>query len=525
MTTRAEIQQELRNFLPAGQEARFSAYFSLVERAAHIGYWRYDLSDQSHFWSPGMYRLMGIDPSDRKPDNDWLRRQLPETGQAQIVEMLARAIRIRAPFSHRLQDVTLGPLLQGQGSQVIDMHGEIEVGDNGRVIALIGVCQNVTQRVRDEEARALAQEQYRAMTREASDIIIFYTASGDILFASEALERILGRAACEIERGKFYDIVHPDDLPEARKLGIIPRRGQTLTATYRVRHRDGYYIWLEVVTRTIYDDATGAVRNIVSVSRDITIRKEHEQELAAARERAEAANQAKSRFLANMSHELRTPLNAIIGFTEMMRQKMLGPLGNPRYEEYASIIHRSGQHLLDLISDMLDMAKIEAGKLKLNFEQVDLKGTIQDVACLMADRADAAEVAMVIEEMPQIFLTADRRAVKQVLLNLLSNAIKFTPRGGRVGIAVQQIAGKIRVIVSDTGIGISPDDLKRLGTPFEQGRSNPFLAQGGTGLGLALIKALSENHGGGATIESIEGFGTTVSVDFASNPPVRAAAA
>jgi PAS domain S-box-containing protein len=524
MTTRAEIQQELRSFLPAGQEARFNAYFSLVERAAHIGYWRYDLSDQSHFWSPGMYRLMGIDPADRKPDNDWLRRQLPARGQAQVAEMLARAIRTRAPFSYRLTDVTLGPLLSGAAGQVIDMHGEVEVGDNGRVTALIGVCQNVTQRVRDEEARALAQEQYRAMTREASDIIIFYTASGDILFASEALERILGRAAQEIERGKFYDIVHPDDLGEARKLSIIPRRGQTLTATYRVRHRNGGYIWLEVVTRTIYDDTTGAVRNIVSVSRDITARKAHEQELAAARERAEAANQAKSRFLANMSHELRTPLNAIIGFTEMMRQKMLGPLGNPRYEEYAGIIHRSAQHLLDLISDMLDMAKIEAGKLKLNFEQVDLKGTIDDVTCLMTDRADAAGVAITVEPMTPVFLTADRRAVKQVLLNLLSNAIKFTPRGGKVSIAVHKIADKIRVVVSDTGIGISAEDLKRLGTPFEQGRSNPFLAQGGTGLGLALIKALSESHGGGATIESTEGYGTTVSVDFASTPKARAAA-
>jgi PAS domain S-box-containing protein len=524
MTTRAEIQQELRSFLPAGQEARFSAYFSLVERAAHIGYWRYDLSDQSHFWSPGMYRLMGIDPADRKPDNDWLRRQLPATGQAQVTDMLARAIRTRAPFSYQLKDVTLGPLLSGASGQVIDMHGEVEVGDNGRVAALIGVCQNVTQRVRDEEARALAQEQYRAMTREASDIIIFYTASGDILFASEALERILGRAAHEIERGKFYDIVHPEDLGEARKLGIIPRRGQTLTATYRVRHRDGGYIWLEVVTRTIYDDATGAVRNIVSVSRDITARKAHEQELAAARERAEAANQAKSRFLANMSHELRTPLNAIIGFTEMMRQKMLGPLGNPRYEEYAGIIHRSAQHLLDLISDMLDMAKIEAGKLKLNFEQVDLKGTIDDVTCLMMDRADAAGITIIVEPMAPIFLTADRRAVKQVLLNLLSNAIKFTPRGGKVSIAARPVADKIRVVVSDTGIGISAEDLKRLGTPFEQGRSNPFLAQGGTGLGLALIKALSESHGGGATIESTEGHGTTVSVDFTSTPKARAAA-
>ncbi len=524
MITRAEIRQELQSILPAGQEARLSAYFSLVERAAHIGFWRYDLTDHSHFWSPGMYRLMGIDPKNQKPDNDWLRRQLPAEGQVKVTEVLAQAIRTRSPFAYCLHDVSLGPLLSGIGGQIIDMHGEVEIGDNGRVAAVIGVCQNVTQRMRDEEARAMAQEQYRVMTREASDIIIFYTAGGDILFASEALERILGRGAKDIERGKFLHLVHPDDLAEARKLSVIPRRGQTVTATYRVRHQDGHYVWLEVVTRTIYDDKTGAVRNIVSISRDITVRKEHEQEIAAARERAEAANQAKSKFLANMSHELRTPLNAIIGFTELMRQEILGPLGNARYEEYADIIYQSGQHLLDLISDMLDMAKIEAGKLKLNFEKVDLFGTIQDVADLMQDRADTGGVDLVIETAQPVFITADRRAVKQILLNLLSNAIKFTPRGGRVSIAVEEHDAKIRVVVRDTGIGIAPDDLKRLGQPFEQARSNPFVAQGGTGLGLALIKALSESHGGGATIESVEGDGTTVSVDFAARPVARAAA-
>ena len=290
MITRAEIQQELRSILPAGQEARLSAYFSLVERAAHIGFWRYDLTDQSHFWSPGMYRLMGIDPKDRKPDNNWLRRQLPLSGQAKVTEMLAHAIRTRSHFSHCLHDVSLGPMLSGIGGQVIDMHGEVEIGDNGRVAALIGVCQNITQRMRDEEARALAEEQYRVMTREASDIIVFYTADGDILFASEALERIVGRGAHEIERGKFLDLVHPEDIAEARKLNMIPRRGQTVTATYRVRHRHDHYIWLEVVTRTIYDDKTGAVRNIVSVSRDITARKEHEQEIAAARTKSSGEN-------------------------------------------------------------------------------------------------------------------------------------------------------------------------------------------------------------------------------------------
>ncbi len=524
MTTRAQIQQELRSFLPAGPDVRLSAYFSLVERAAQIGYWRYDLCDQTHFWSPGMYRLMGIDPAVQRPDNDWLRRQLPPAAQTIVAELLAEAIRTRSPFSHCLHDVTLGPLLSGLYGQVIDMHGEVEIGDNGRVIAVIGVCQNITQRVRDEEARAVAQEQYRVMTREASDIIIFYTASGDILFASEALERILGRSASEIERGKFFNLVHPNDLDEARKLNVIPRRGQTFTATYRVRHQDGHYLWLEVVTRTIYDDKTGAVRNIVSVSRDITIRKEHEQEIAAARKRAEAANLAKSRFLANMSHELRTPLNAIIGFTELMRQKIMGPLGNPRYEEYANIIYNSGQHLLDLITDMLDMAKIEAGKLALNFEEVDLAEIIQDVANVMRERAQTGGVKIVIQQMPALFITADHRAIKQILLNLLSNAIKFTPGGGQVGVAVERHETKVRIIVSDTGIGIAAEDLKRLGTPFEQGRSNPFIAQGGTGLGLALIKALSESHGGGVIIESVEGYGTTVSVDLAARPAARAAA-
>jgi PAS domain S-box-containing protein len=315
------------------------------------------------------------------------------------------------------------------------------------------------------------------MTREASDIIIFYTATGDILFASEALERLLGRTAHEIEHGKFLTLVHPHDLLEARKLTIIPRRGRTLTATYRVRHKEGHFLWLEVVTRTIYDDRTGGVRNIVSVSRDITARKMHEDEIAAARERAEAANQAKSRFLANMSHELRTPLNAIIGFTELMRQEMLGPLGNPRYEEYVGIVHDSGEHLLDLINDMLDMAKIEAGRLKLQFEEIELPALIGDTAHLFRDRANAGPLEIVVEKMPPLFLTADRRAVKQILLNLISNAVKFTPEGGRVTIGAARHGGRIRVAVRDTGIGIAPEDLKRLGRPFEQARSAPFAAQ------------------------------------------------
>ena len=166
-----------------------------------------------------------------------------------------------------------------------------------------------------------------------------------------------------------------------------PCPARRLTATYRTLHGDGHYVWIETATRGIYDKETGAFTNLISVSRDVTQRMNHELEVKAAQERAESANKAKSRFLANMSHELRTPLNAVIGFTDLMRKRTFGPLGSERYEEYATLIYDSGQLLLDLISDMLDMAKIEAGKLELNFERVDINGTVEDCVRMLRDRA------------------------------------------------------------------------------------------------------------------------------------------
>ncbi len=306
-----------------GEDARIRAYFSLAERAADIGYWRYDLSDRSHHWSPGMYRLMGVDLSAQAPDNGWLRWQLPESEQSRIWEFLDGAIKARKSFDYRVRGVTLGPLRPGATDQIIDMRGEIEIGADGRATALIGVCRNVTHEARDEEEREKVQEKYRVMMSEVSDIIIFYSAEGEVLFASEALERLLGRGASEIARG-YLDVVHPSDVAQVRKINATPKPGETLTATYRVRHRDGHYLWLETAARATYDEA-GNVKNIVSVSRDVTTRKAQEAEMLAAQARAEAANKAKSRFLADMSHELRTPLNAIIGFTELMRKKCSAP--------------------------------------------------------------------------------------------------------------------------------------------------------------------------------------------------------
>ncbi|MEO8113662.1 MAG: ATP-binding protein, partial [Phenylobacterium sp.] len=229
--------------------------------------------------------------------------------------------------------------------------------------------------------------------------------------------------------------------------------------------------------------------------------------------RAEGANQAKSEFLANMSHELRTPLNAINGFSEIMLGEMYGPLGDARYREYARDILSSGQHLLALINDILDMSKIEAGKMSLRFEPVSLEDVAEDALRLVRNRAESSGLLLRLEfgELPDV--EADYRAVKQVLLNLLSNAIKFTPRGGRITLHAERIndpqGEQVRVSVQDTGIGIAPDDLERLARPFEQIESQQAKTQQGTGLGLALSKSLVEMHGGLLDLHSAPGQGTT----------------
>jgi two-component system cell cycle sensor histidine kinase PleC len=227
-----------------------------------------------------------------------------------------------------------------------------------------------------------------------------------------------------------------------------------------------------------------------------------------------------------MSHELRTPLNAIIGFSEVLKQQMFGSLGNSCYVEYANDIYQSGTHLLDLINDILDMSKIEAGKYDLRCEEVDLDEVVESSLRLVQLRA--REAALTIDRMlggEPLSLVADRRALKQILVNLLSNAVKFTPAGGRITIAAETREDRVCLRVSDTGIGIPPEHLARLGHPFEQVRpaaeSQP---QAGTGLGLALVKALVGLHGGLMHIDSAVGVGTVVHVELPLDGPTDIAA-
>lgn len=254
-----------------------------------------------------------------------------------------------------------------------------------------------------------------------------------------------------------------------------------------------------------------------SQTRIVELAENYEQEKI----RAEEASQSKSEFLANMSHELRTPLNAINGFSDIMQKEMFGPLGDPRYKEYVADILFSGQHLLSLINDILDMSKIEAGKMTLNVETLSITDMITQVTRIVRGRADENRLKLVHDRIDAHDVQADPRAVKQVLLNLTTNAIKFTPEGGTVTISVDAKATGILVHVTDTGIGISKEDLDRLAQPFEQIDSQHSRQHEGTGLGLALSKSLVELHGGNFSIASTLGQGTTVTFTLPNEPIIQ----
>jgi signal transduction histidine kinase len=300
-------------------------------------------------------------------------------------------------------------------------------------------------------------------------------------------------------RGDFGDVEPQAEVAHRLKQFYreVPTVKERLTRTGRI---------LQIRRRAMPDGA------VVSVYSDITELKAGERKLLQARSRAELANHSKSEFLANMSHELRTPLNAIIGFTEIIAQELFGPIANEKYLEYIKDVHASSLHLLSIINDVLDMSKIEAGKLELQKEAVTLQNVIADVIRIVHERADSRGIEFLTPPADEpVVIWADERAMKQIFLNLLSNAIKFSNEGGKVHIRVStEQAGFAFIEVEDHGIGMDAAERERALQPFGQAKPATTRNYGGTGLGLPITKGLVEAHGGTLTIDSRAGEGTTV---------------
>ncbi len=282
----------------------------------------------------------------------------------------------------------------------------------------------------------------------------------------------------------------------------------------------GLQVYFVVLAKDLYATALNLLVSRAETD-DLIFDREQESEIAEeARHRAEAANVAKSRFLATMSHELRTPLNAILGFSEVMREEVMGPMQNPQYKEYVGNIHDSGRHLLQLINEILDLSRIEAGRYELHEEAVRLADMVDDCQRLLKIKADGKGLTIeqdIASDLPQLWV--DERAVRQIVLNLLSNAVKFTPRGGRITLVVEPNAqGGQSLTVRDTGPGIPKDEIPKVLQAFGQGSLAHETAEGGTGLGLPIVQNLITLHGGTFDLQSELRKGTQASVHF---PPAR----
>ena len=504
--------------------------FDMAFAGARCGIWDWDLSENRVYWSSAMFDMVGLKQASKRLSPNEIKA-LAHPDDMDAIDEISRAV----TRPSRSYDTTFR-LRHADGSWIwMHAKGQVWSGNRAAGDRLVGITIDITEQKIAEARVSEANERLRDAIENIGEAFVLWDAEGKLVTANSKLGEFLNLSEDAMAPGITRDTV-------MSRAGVgdawpVAEGGETETAVSEIRLPTGR--WLQISERRT---KTGGH---VNVGTDITAIKEQEAALtdnklalektvrdlessrrklqeqarqlvdlaekyASEKTRAEAANRSKSEFLANMSHELRTPLNAIIGFSEIMGSGLFGELGSPKYKEYASDIHASGTHLLELINDILDMSKIEAGRMTLEAQPLDLSEVVEESLRLVSGRAEVAKVT-IENELPALpTVQADKRAVKQVLLNLLSNAVKFTPAGGSIHLKGSSTDGIVTIAVEDTGIGIPASALPKIGRPFEQVESQHSKKHKGTGLGLALSRSLVELHGGTLTIESTEGVGTTV---------------
>ena len=512
----------------------------LAEALPGSGIWRWNLARGHVHWSAPMYRLLGLTPSEKAMAFGAIARVLhPEDDLRGEID---RHLRDGASHFDRCFR-----LRHADGHWVgLRLRGQITRGQHGREPWLTGIAaiadQTVTPGSADENARL------RDAVETISEAFVLWDKDNRLVMCNSKYQQFHGLSDDIVRPGSPYDeVITAASEPTVSKRVAVTGSDDDDSRTYEAQIEDGR--WLHINERRTRDGG------YVSVGTDITVLKQSQQRLADSEQqlrasvaelrlsrreleqqkqqlvdlaekyaleknRAEAANRAKSEFLANISHELRTPLNAVIGFSEVMQQSLFGPLGHPKYQEYARDILASGNYLLEVINDILDMSKIEAGRMSLDVGHVDLGDIVADSMKVVGQAAAERNIALARHGPQHLPLEADRRALKQVFLNLLSNAVKFTRDGGSVDVHLSRSRGYVKIAIKDTGIGIAEADIAKLGRPFEQVENQFSKSHQGSGLGLAISRALVELHGGTLRITSREGQGTTVTCTLPMRPVI-----
>lgn len=508
--------------------------FRIAVEAARCGVWEWDLAKGEVSLSDYMAALLGFSRGGVTDAEDVISRVHPR-----FQEDFRHALRQAAAYgAFEITFPVAGP--DGR-ARWIDARGQArgERGDMG-FSAILGVALDITEARRARAAAQAAESRLRDGVESISEAFVLFDRQGRLILWNQAFEDAFGFDHGVVRRGAMKDelnriaglAIKAEHRPASGRAGLREvelNDGRWLQLSERFTSEGGSVVTAADITaikrqeaerRRAADDLRATVDQLESSQEKLSLLA---RKYEVAMTRAEAANQAKSEFLANMSHELRTPLNAINGFSEIMASELFGPL-NEKYKGYAGDILKSGQHLLSLINDVLDMAKIEAGKMTLHYEPVSLREVCEDAVRLMRGKVQEAGLKIAVEAVDLPDIEADQRGVKQVMLNLISNAVKFTPEGGSIVVSLKPFIGaqgedRVRVACADTGIGIAPEDLVRLARPFEQVEGQHSKTTQGTGLGLALTKSLIEMHGGQLSMESQPGVGTVVSFDLPVKRP------
>jgi PAS domain S-box-containing protein len=494
-------------------EARF------LDFAEGASDWLWETDSQHRFiYVSDRARDGGVEPGDLL-GKTWTEA-LPDVADGAL--LLEQAARIEARDS--LRELLHQARLRGR-TRWLSVSGKPAFGEDGAFLGYRGVVRDITdikdrdRALGDAHARASrAQERLAAAIEGLSNGVALFDADDRMVICNAAYRRIHPTLADILRPGvSFEEILRTNvarsrfDLGEVEAEAYVRRRlTQHVAPSAPVERRLADGRWEEARDELLTD---GGRMLIIS---EITERKRAEEALLSAKSAAEAASLAKSQFLANMSHELRTPLNAIIGFSEVIAGEMFGPVGVPRYAEYAGDILSSGRHLLEVINDILDLSKIDAGKFSLAEEEVEVERVARAALVIARGKATGKGLAVRLD-MPGYLpsLRGDQRALKQVLINLLSNAIKFTPAGGEIALRARlDGGGRMHLTVADSGIGMRPEDIPRALEPFQQVDGGLDRRHEGTGLGLPLCKRLVELHGGALLLESQPDRGTRVTIAF-----------